>query len=254
MIKSKKWAIAWFLPIFTLVLMVVFWQILAQVINLEIVLPSPFSALKEFLKCFTLGEFYLSILQTLLRAVICYLSSFILGGLLGYFSYKNSNFKRAVKPIISILRSLPTMSIILILLMWVNENIAPIIIAFIVILPLSYSSSLSGYESLDENVFNMAKVFNVEDKVIYKKYILPSFLDRFYESSVSELLLAFKIVISGEVMSETARGLGVLIKEAKYNLFTGKLFAYTIFAVVIGVLLEVLLKTIIKVIKRGKRV
>ncbi len=254
MIKSKKRAIAWFLPIFTLILIVAFWQILALSINLEIILPSPFSALKEFFKCFTLVEFYLSVLSTLLRAVTCYLICFTLGNLLGYFSYKNASFKRAFKPVISILRSIPTMSIILILLLWVNANIAPVIIAFIVILPLSYSSSLSGFESLDKNVFNMSKVYNIEDKVIYKKYVLPSFLDRFCESSVSELLLAFKIVISGEVMSETAIGLGVLIKEAKYNLFTGKLFAYTIFAVLIGILLEVLLKTIVKLIKRGKKI
>ena len=251
--KAKNNAIVRFLPLFTVLVIVVFWQVLSSIISLEIILPSPYITLKEFLNSFLDKEFYASCLTTALRAIICYIFSYILGSGLGYLAYKSQSFKRAFLPIISLFRSIPTMSIILLILLWVNYDIAPIIIAFIVVFPLSYSSSLSGYESLDSNIFNMAKVYNLSDKVMFKNYIFPTLIENFYNTSVSELLLCFKIVISGEVMAETAKGLGALIKLSKYSLETGKLFAYTITAVIIGVLLELALKGIIKIfIKRRK--
>ncbi len=250
MINAKKRSIASFLPIFTVIIMVGLWQIIASLIDIEIVLPTPLITLKEFLGCFIEGGFYLAVALTLLRSVICYAFCFTASNVLAYFSYKSVNFKGVVKPIISILSSIPTMGVIFLILLWVNYEIAPIAIAIIVVLPLTYSSCLSGYEGLDKNVFSMAKVYKISEKTVYKKYVLPSFLDRFLSSAVSELLLSFKIVISGEVMSETARGLGVLIKEAKYSLATGRLFAYVLFAVAIGALLEILLKATIKLLKK----
>ncbi len=239
-------------PIITVIIMVVFWQLLSLAIDMEIVLPAPVVALKEFFNCFTVNVFYLSCVYTLLRAIICYLACFLFGGILAYISYKKENFKNAIKPIIGIFRSIPTMSIILLVLLWLNEDIAPIVIAFIVVFPISYSSHLSGYNSLDLGVFKMAKVYQIPNKLLYKKYVFPTFLDRVLESTVTELLLCFKIVISGEVMSETARGLGVLIKNSKLQLETGKLFAYTIVALILGFLLEIALKLIIKSVRRER--
>ncbi len=251
--KTKNNAIARFLPLFTVLVIVAFWQVLSIVIDLEIVLPSPLVTLKEFLLCFLDKEFYLSCLTTTLRAIVCYIACYILGSSLGYLAYKFNWFRRCFLPIIALFRSIPTMSIILLILLWVNYEIAPIIIAFIVVFPLSYSSSLSGYESLDLNLFKMAKVYKISDKVMFKNYIFPTLIDNFYNTSVSELLLSFKIVISGEVMAETAKGIGALIKISKYSLKTGKLFAYTITAVIIGVLLELALKLIIKILLKRRK-
>ena len=65
--------------------------------------------------------------------------------------------------------------------------------------------------------------YKISDKVMFKNYVFPTLVDNFYNTSVSELLLCFKIVISGEVMAETAKGIGALIKLSKYSLNTGKL-------------------------------
>ena len=254
MIKAKNKAITWLLPLLTLLVMVVIWQVLASVIQLNIILPTPLSALKEFFNFLLDGAVYIAVGLTLLRTVICYLICFLLGWALGYLSFKVNGVNLAISPIISLIKSVPTMSVILLILIWVNYEIAPIVIAFIVVFPLSYASSLSGYKSLDKSIFNMAKIYKISDKTLYKNYVLPTLLDNFSASSVSELLLTFKIVISGEVMAETARGIGELIKQSKYALETGKLFAYTIVAVILGVLLEYCLKGIIFLLKKGRKV
>ena len=241
-------------PIITLIVMVVFWHILSLIINMQIILPKPIVALKEFIYCFKDKDFYASCFSTLLRSIICYFACFIFGGILAYISYKNQKFKSAIQPIILVFRSIPTMSVILLVLLWISDDVAPIIIAFIVVFPISYANHLSGYQSLDLGVFKMAKVYKISDKLLYKKYVFPTFLDRVLESTVSELLLCFKIVISAEVMSETARGLGVLIKNSKHQLETGKLFAFTLTALLIGFLLEIILKFIIKRLKKEGKV
>ncbi len=251
--KAKNKAITWLLPIFTLVIIMVIWQVLASVINLNIILPTPLVAIKEFFNSLTKGDFYLAIFSTLLRTVVCYIACFLLGYILGFISFKNKNFELAISPIISLLKTVPTMSVILLILLWVNYEIAPIVIAFIVVFPLSYASSLSGYRSLDKSVYDMAKIYKIEDKTLYKNYVFPTLLDKFSSSSVSELLLTFKIIISGEVMAETAKGIGELIKNAKYSLETGKLFAYTITALLLGLLLEYLLKGIIVLLKKRRK-
>lgn len=253
MINVKNKAISWLLPLFTVMIMVIIWQILATIINLNIILPTPFLALKEFFNCFTEKDFYLALFLTLARTIICYFVCFITGYLLGYISFKNEKFSIALSPLINLFRTVPTMSVILLILLWINYEIAPVIIAFIVVFPIAYSSSLSGYKSLDLSLFDMAKIYKIDDKTLYKHYILPTLFDKFSASSVAELLLTFKIVISGEVMAETAMGLGELIKQSKYSLETGKLFAYTIVSVLLGLALEYLLKGIINLLKkRGK--
>ena len=254
MIKAKNKAITWLLPLLTLLVMVVIWQVLASVIQLNIILPTPLSALKEFFNCLLDGAFYIAVGLTLLRTVVCYLICFLLGWALGYLSFKVNGVNLAISPLISLIKSVPTMSVILLILIWVNYEIAPIVIAFIVVFPLSYASSLSGYKSLDKSIFDMAKIYKISDKTLYKNYVLPTLLDNFSASSVSELLLTFKIVISGEVMAETARGIGELIKQSKYALETGKLFAYTIVAVILGVILEYCLKGIVFLLKKGRKV
>lgn len=253
MIKAKNKAITWLLPLFTSIILVVIWQVLASVIQLNIIIPTPFLALKEFFNCLLEKEFYLAIALTLLRTVACYFICFLFGSALGYLSFKKEKVNLAITPIINLLRAVPTMSVILLILIWVNYEIAPIIIAFIVVFPLSYASSLSGYKSLDESVYDMAKIYKISDKTLYKNYVFPTLLDKFSSSSVSELLLTFKIVISGEVMAETARGIGELIKQSKYSLQTGKLFAYTIVAIILGIILEYLLKGIITLLKKGRK-
>ncbi len=252
--KSKNKVVARFLPLLTVVVIVGFWQLLSIFINLEIILPSPLVTVKEFFSCFLDSEFYLACLTTTIRAIVCYVACYVLGSVLGYLAYKYSSFKLAFSPIIALFRSIPTMSIILLILLWVNYEIAPIIIAFIVCFPLTYSNSLSGYESLDLNLFKMAKVYKLSDKIMFKYYVFPTLVDNFYNTSVSELLLCFKIVISGEVMAETAKGIGALIKLSKYNLNTGKLFAYTVTAVIIGIILELALKGIVKILRKRRKV
>ena len=109
----KKQLINNIFPILTVIFMVLFWYVLSLIINLEIVLPKPSVALKEFFKSLVDKRFYYSCLLTLYRSIICYLACFLLGSVLAYISYKNKNFNNAIKPIISTFRSIPTMSVIL---------------------------------------------------------------------------------------------------------------------------------------------
>ena len=233
-------------PLLTVGIIIIIWQFVAIIIDAEIIMPTPLAVAKEFFACFIEKEFYVSVLLTLLRALIGFIISYVCAFILAYFSYKNSVVKNVFYPITVIARGVPTMSIILIFLYMFSENISTVLIALIVVFPLSYSEILSHFTSLDGGVLTALKVYGVSDKKAFKEYVLPEITEKSFFSGVNMLAFSVKLTISAEAVLQTPNSLGSLMAGAKINFITGRLFAYTIIAVLLGVAFELVAKLVKK--------
>ena len=225
-------------PLIAIAVIVIVWQILALVYNAEVIMPSPIKVIGEFFIALSSGDFYFSLLYTLLRAIVAFIISFVLAFITAYISYKNKYFKYFMMPLTLISKTLPTMSIILLCYLVISPSVSPIFITFLVVFPLSYTEQLNNLQSLDINIIQTAKVYGVSDKKIFKNYLLPEMLEKSFFTSVSLLAFSIKLTISAEAIVFSSISLGVLMSTAKSNLQTGLLFAYTIVAILLGLLLE----------------
>ncbi|MBO7178534.1 MAG: ABC transporter permease subunit, partial [Clostridia bacterium] len=145
---------------------------------------------------------------------------------------------KTLSPIVVILRSVPTMSSILLALIWLDSKSAPILIAFLILFPQLYSSFLSALNGVSEELIDMSKAYKVpvfkRIMGLYIPEILPSSLDAM-KSSVS---FGVKITIAGEVLAQTFNSMGVSMQISKSYFDTAELLGWTIMAILLSYGLE----------------
>lgn len=123
------------------------------------------------------------------------------------------------------------------------------IVALAVIFPLLYVSTLEGIKSCDDKLKEMSALYKVPKSQQIFKFYLPCVARRVYSDAVSILALNVKLIIAAEALAQTNLSIGGEMKVAKEALETAELFAWTVCAVVLSYLMELVLKLIKKVLK-----
>lgn len=220
------------------------WLTLAWTIDSNLILPSPINTIKELFRFFKDGSFYLSVLTTLLRAFIAFSLSFIIAFLLVIISIKES-LRKSIKLIIGILRGIPTMAIILILIIWVKSAITPVVVSMLVLIPLLYDQLLGLLNSFKEEYSPIIKIYSINKKKIAKIFFAEN-KHYILDYAASGTNLGLKVCISAEAIALSYYGLGSLMQMNKIYLEMEKLFALALISVIIGVLIEFLIRLLKK--------
>lgn len=237
--KSKLYQILnYTLPIVTIVLIIAIYAIVSKVVGVELLAPSVGTTLKEFFTLFGQGYFYKAVGGTLLRALIAYAVSFVLALLLAIITKFCPLMRRALSPIVALVRVLPTMSLVLLSLIWFKSFEATVLVAFCIIFPMLYTGICDAIGAVDKDLIEMSRVYGVDKKSLVTKLYIPEALPSMFTSIKSSIGLNLKIVISAEVLAQTAESMGLYMQLAKINLDTAVLLAWTVVAVLIGGIIE----------------
>lgn len=245
--KAKSIALNIFYPLLAFAIMLAVWAIAAKVKDNAFILPAPASVLKRF---FTLGAesgFWLSVLATLLRTFICFLTSFVLALLLAALSGLFNPLHRVLSPIISFLRAAPTVAVILVLYAFMGSNEMSVAVGFLIAFPILYSSFYSAIAGVDSDLLKMAKLYKVRpfDKIRF--IYLPSIADCLFDTGKSTLSLTLKVVIAAEILTSISRSIGGKIQAASATGEVSYLLAWTLIAIVFSFVLEACVSIIKKI-------
>ena len=96
------------------------------------------------------------------------------------------------------------------------------------------------------------KVYKVDNKKVLSDYVIPEIIEKSFFSSVSLLGFSVKLTVSAEAVIYTTNSLGLLMQVAKTTLQTGRLFAYSLVAVIIGLILELIAVLVKKIIDKKR--
>ncbi|MCI8420835.1 MAG: ABC transporter permease subunit [Clostridia bacterium] len=238
--KNKKLyqIINYSLPVVTVVMIVIVYAIISKVVGVELISPSVGSTLKEFFAMFGKGEFYKAVGGTLWRAFIAYVLSFVLAFALAALTKLWKPLRRAFSPIVALIRVLPTMSLILLALIWFNSFQSTVLVAFCIVFPMLYTGFCDAIESVDKDLIEMSRVYAVDKRRLVTKLYIPQALPSVFTSIKSSIGLNLKLIISAEVLAQTADSMGLYMQLAKINLDTAVLLAWTIVAILLGGLFE----------------
>jgi len=203
------------------------WQVASCYIN-PIILPTPKSVLKSLSEIFfsekLLKEVWITLFQAFLGVFLSFLIALPIGIL---FGIKRKIFS-IIKPVILFLQSTPVISLILIMLIWFPVRIIPLLIIFISAFPIIVFNTYEGIISTDKALINMAKVYKVPSKKILQKIYIPSL--KSYLISTLNIVTgnSVKIIVMAEVLIHSPKGIGFELNQARINIETEKLFAWTI--------------------------
>lgn len=219
------------------------WIIAYYAVKNEFLFPSvgdTFQSLGQLL--FTGGElarsFWRSLGATFLRTLLAFVISFACGVGLASLAVSFRWVRAFLAPVISFLRTIPTLAIVLLLLLWTSPSFAPVLVAVLVLFPAVYASALSSFSDAVSRFSEFARAYKIgRAKRIFKLY-LPLSLPALLTEGGATFAMGLKITVSGEVLSSTYQSLGGMMQQAQIYLETPRLFALTLMTILIGFLLE----------------
>lgn len=233
-----------YLPIVTVILLVAVWYIAAAVVNAEIIMPSPTQVILDLGALFSSAEFYVALSYSLLKTILSFMIALFFAILFSYLSYEFKFIERLLYPIVIVVRSTPTMSLIFLCLIWFSSQISPIIVSFTVLFPMLYASLFSALNGVDEKLIEMSRAYNVPRKIIFTKVYLPHVVKSVYPDLIAALSFNVKLILAAEAWAQTRPSLGLSMYKANVNLLTSDLFALTVVAIILGFILELIMKFI----------
>lgn len=239
--------------LFALLFMLLAWGIAYLSFGNELLVPSLFDCAQEFGKLLVSGAFWRAIANTLLRTLGAFSVSLILAGIMAVISYILPSFGRFFMPIVSALRSLPTLAVLLILLVWWGVGFAPVAVAFLSLFPMLYAGISAALSQVDNELVEMSRAYKVPLKKQITQLYIPSALPYILRESGAAVSFSLKLVVSAEVIANTAKSLGGLLQEAKNYSEIPTLFALVGVSFVIGLILELVCVGIANVVERRVR-
>ncbi len=228
------------LPFLTVAVIFGLWGLAAAKVDSEYVLPTvgdTFAALGKLLKS---AEFYRAYFGTLLRSVVAFAIAFFLAFIAAFVAYKCDKAKRALKPLIVIIRALPTIAVVLLLVLWTSSFVAPVIVTFLVVFPTLYNNLYAALCGIDKDLNEMCKVFGVSNKKRLTKVVFPQIAPEFITSAGAGLTLNLKLMVAAEVLAQTARSMGYLLNTSKIYFEISTMLALVLITVITGLIIEFL--------------
>lgn len=240
--KKTSKIIPYALSILTLIIL---WQFISSKIASDIIFPSPFKVLKISLSLLLSGDFWKNFLNTFLRCLCSFFISLALGIVIGIGGGKSQFLKKFIELPIAVVRTTPVIAIILITIYWLDSNKLPVFISILMNLPIVITAIIHGFNNVEQNQLNMAKVYNFSSwqKLIYIQ--LPACKNSFVSAMISVYGLCWKVVVAGEVLCLPKKGLGTILQRSQIHLETETVMAVTILFVLISWLIELVLKGVI---------
>lgn len=234
------------LPLFTIGFMLLAWAVAARVNDNEYILPSVSDAVREFFNLLSDGKFYRYTLFTILRSIIAFALSFIISAVLAYPASKSKVAEKLILPFISVVRALPTIAIAWLLVFWTNNQIAPVVITMLVVMPTSYTHIKSSLESVDKTTLEAAAVDGGGRKDLFFRIELPQIAPDLCSITGSGIALNFKLMVAAEVLSATVKSLGTMLNMASYGFEVAKTLALTISVLILGLVVEFIFNALSK--------
>lgn len=209
------------------------WHFLSLKINSSIFLPSPEATYKALIRIGKRAGFWQTIFNTFSKIA----KGFLLALIAGTFSAIISSFVKIidvlVSPFMRLLKTVPVASFIILALLWVKSDKLSVLISFVMVTPVVYINILQSFDNVDNNLLEMADIFDVGLLRRLRFIYVPALVSGFMSACKIGLGFCFKAGIAAEIIGLPFQSIGSELYKSKLYLMTDELFAWT---VVIGLM------------------
>ena len=212
------------------------WQIISMLISRELILPSPVSTVSRLCELVVTADYWESVALSMIRIVAGFIIGCAAGSLLALVCALSETAAELFSPLLSVIRSTPVASFILIAVFWIGSPRVPSFISSLIVLPIVCDSVLAGMKNPDRELVEVATVYGFSTAKRVRLILLPSAARSFLASSSTALGIAWKAGIAAEVITTTKLSIGKSLNEAKIYLETPSLFAWTLTVIILSII------------------
>ncbi|MBR4578286.1 MAG: ABC transporter permease subunit [Oscillospiraceae bacterium] len=222
------------------------WAALAALVGRELLLPGPVPVFARLWELMGSRELWRTAALSLGRIALGAAGGIVLGALLSGLAARFSWLGALLSPLLTVIRSTPVASFILLLLIWLGRDILPSVIVLLMVLPVIWGGVQGGLANLDEQLLEMARLYRLGSGRTLWRVVIPSVLPSFLAACRTAVGLAWKAGIAAEVLTVPRLSIGRHLYESKLYLETVDLFAWTLLVIVLSLLLEGLLNRVFR--------
>ena len=189
--------------------------------------------------------------MSMLRLLIGYTISFVLGAVLGILAGLYPRVGDFFKPSVGLFKTIPTVGLVMILFaltLAVDHQLLgwiPIALVFVVAFPLLFEAFKAGIRNESQEIINSIKLdANIHSIRVIKAILIPDAWPYIRLGMTQSLGLSFKVLIMSEVLtaSNQTEGIGTLISLARTTSYDGGLTevpAYVLIALTIMFIIDI---------------
>ncbi|MGE4320936.1 MAG: ABC transporter permease [Acholeplasmataceae bacterium] len=224
---------------------VMIWYLLFVVIGEPLLMPSFHDVLISLFHMIFSNQIVITLLS-LLRLFIGFLIAAILGIVFGFISAKNEWAEIFQRPYVTILRTIPVLSVVVILFILIGSDIAVYVIVFLMIFPLFYQSTLNIIKNIDKSLLDVLRMNEGHLRESIKYVYYPILKEGLFVTIFQSLGLGVKVLVMAEYLMQTKHSIGQSIYVAKVNLMYADVYAWTFVLIMMTILLEMIVHHIQK--------
>lgn len=236
------------LGIISIVSVFLLWQIVVVIKDDSFIFPSVFEILKSSLNIITSKTDLFVLGNTLVKLIIVIVISLLSSCIVAftYIIFPSSIY--FFRPIINILKAAPfaVISIYIFYAFYQTKEIAPGIVTFLVVLPLSFEGLIGAIDNIDKNLTDDLKMLEINT---FKKFIyvyIPICLPFIVTTLLQSFGLGLKVMIMSEFMSQVDGTVGGALFNIKYNYNYAYLLGWLVIIITIVSIIDMLIRMISK--------
>ena len=216
------------------------WQLLAWKVGKELLLPSPYRVLLRLGELIVTANFWSSIFFSILRVVIGIAVALLAGTLLAVVTSKWKPLYHIVAPFITVVRSTPVASFILLFWLWLGADKLPAVICLLMVFPIAWSAASDAIAALDKGLVEVCKIYRLPLSKKLRYFYVPSFFPYFLSACKTSIGLAWKAAVAAETLVVSPHSIGRHLFNTKITLETPELFAWTLVVIILSLAIETL--------------
>jgi len=214
------------------------WQGLSMLVGNPLLLPAPLVVVHRLWALMGTGSFWAMVGASLLRILCGTVVAVVLGTLLAVVCCRWRLVNDLFSPLLTIIKSTPVASFIILLLIWVGRDILPAVIVILMVLPVIWGNVCAGIRNTDPLLLRTATVFHFPLLRKLRRVWIPSVMPHFLSACRTSLGLAWKSGIAAEVLTVPVMSIGKQLMESKLYWEVVDLFAWTLVVIVCSLMIE----------------
>lgn len=223
------------------------WQLAAVMIHNDILLVGPFQVGKALLENMARADFLRVVVCSTCRIGLGFLMALLCALLCGGLSYRYALLEEFLSPVVTMLKSIPVASFVVLLLIWFGSSWLSFFISFLIVFPNVYVNTIAGLKSTDRQLLEMAEVFGIGAWNRFFFLYRPALMPYLTSSLKISLGMSWKSGVAAEVIGTPQYSLGERLYMSKIYLDTAGLFAWTLLIILLSFLFE---KAVLYLLKR----
>jgi len=236
--------------LFVLAFWLALWQLAALKVHNALLVPTPGAVGARLYELALSADFWRIIGESLARIMAGFALGVISGLVMAVVTSASRGASLLFSPALKAVLSTPVASFIILLIIWFNPSLVPMLVALLVVLPVVWRHVGGGIAALDEQMLEMACVFHIPRARCLRRLYVPALIPHFLSACSVALGLAWKSAVAAEVISYSRFSIGGELKAGQTYLQTADVFVWTIVVIILSLLIEKLLTKVFRQFNR----